>query len=129
MRVKVARTGDDIVFTTDDLFGGIVCSVYESDRGRGGPPEIIPGNAPKGPRAVRLFWRARCPYGNDCARSVRYGDPRLQSDLPPAQLGPSQPGECYLCSVSGDRRRGEVLFSIGADGAITKCSVSTRGPR
>jgi len=87
---------------------------------------VIPGNTPGGPRSVRLVWRARCPYGNDCARVVSYGDARLRSDLAPVPLAPSRPGECYLCSVSGDRRRGEVLFSIGADDQIAECPSRKR---
>ena len=115
LRLDVARTDSDVVFTADDLFGEIVCSVYDSERARRSAPDV-----------VRFLWRARCPYGNDCARSVRYGDVRLQSDLRPAPLGPSQAGECYLCGVSGDRRRGDMLFSIGADGATADCPDSTR---
>lgn len=128
VRVDVARSGDDVVFTADDLFEGIVCSVY-SEQARASAPELVPGNAPAGARSVRFLWRARCPYGNDCARSVRYGDERLRSDLAPVPLGPSQPGECYLCGVSGDRRRGDVLFSIGSNGEIAGCAHSTRGRR
>ena len=126
VRLDIARTADDVVFTADDLFGAIACSVYVSEQGRRDAPEVVPGNAPAGPRSVRLVWRAHCPSGNDCARAVRYGDARFQSDLPPAPLGSSQPGECYLCSVSGDRRRGEVLFSIGANGEIADCAGSKR---
>jgi hypothetical protein len=126
VRLDVARTGNDVVFTANKQFGAITCSLYGSDPARGGPPEVIPGNAPPAPRAVRFIWRARCPHGDDCARSVSYGDTRLQSDLQPAPLTASEPGECYLCGVSGDRRRGNVLFAIGADGNIAACPGATR---
>jgi hypothetical protein len=129
VRLDVARTGDDVVFTADDLFETILCTVYDAGRAPGGAPETIPGNAPAGPRGVRFIWRARCPYRNDCARVVVYGDKRLESELQPVPLRPSEPGECYLCSVSGDRRRGEVLFSIGAGGEIAACPDSTRRRR
>jgi hypothetical protein len=129
VRLEVSRRGDDVEFRAHDardLFGVIVCSVYDAASGRGGPPEPVPGNAPGASRSVRMIWRARCPNGNDCARAISYGDTRLASDLPPAPLVPSRPSECYLCSVSGDRRRGEVLFAIAADGAIVDCPVASR---
>ena len=129
VRLEVSRRGDDVEFRARDardLFGVIACSVYDAASGRGGPPEPVPGNTPGASRSVRMIWRARCPHGNDCARAVSYGDTRLESDLPPAPLVPSQPSECYLCSVSGDRRRGEVLFAIAADGAIADCPVAGR---
>lgn len=125
VRLDVARVGDDVVFTARDQFGSIVCSLYEVNR-PGRPPEVIPGNEPRGPRAVRFIWRARCPQGDDCARSVSYGDARLKSDLAPAPLAPSEPGECYLCGVSGHRRRGEVLFAIATGGEIVDCPGSSR---
>ena len=129
LRLDVARTVDGVVFTADEPFEQIVCAVYDAARAREHAPETIPGNAPAGPRAVRFIWRARCPSGNDCAHSVRYGDVRLRSDLPPAPLVPPPPGECYLCSASGDRRRGEVLFSISAAGEIAACPDSIRTQR
>jgi len=119
--LQVARQGDDVLFTADDLFERITCGVYDPTHGRTGAPEHVPGNTPPGPRKIRIVWRARCPHGNDCARAVVYGDTRLNAELAAVPLTPSEPAQCYVCSVSGDRRRGDVRFAIAADGSIEEC--------
>jgi len=111
LRLEITRTGDAVDFESSERFAGISCSIYHWAHAEGGG----------GPGALRYIWRAHCPGKVDCATVVRYGDARLQSELQPAPLGPSEPGQCYICSVRSDRGRGTVRFTIEADGKIADC--------
>jgi len=115
LHLGVTRDDGNVVFTAPETFAGISCGVYDLERARRGAPDV-----------VRTIWRARCPGDKNCVQSVRYGDPQLQSDVAAEPLPPSRPGECYLCGVGGSNGRGDVLFTITADGAIGQCPDSKR---
>jgi hypothetical protein len=110
LRLEITRSDEAVDFTASERFAGIACSIYHWAQAEGG-----------GPEALRYIWRAHCPGRVDCATVVRYGDARLQSEMQPLPLSPSEPGECYLCSVRSDRGRGTVRFTIEPDGRIADC--------
>ena len=110
LRLEVVRTGEAVDVQSRELFGSISCSIYSWARAEEG-----------GSTALRYIWRAHCPDRIDCARSVRYGDARLQTEIQAMPLIPSVPGECYLCSTRSDRGRGTARFTVGPDGTIARC--------
>jgi len=103
MKLEVAVRDGVVVLTAEQPFGAVAC----------GPLAAAPGQTAGEPPPAT--WRARCQDFTDCMSTVRYGDPTLETDVPPT---PMATGSCYRCNVKGRRGWGTVEFTLVADGRV-----------
>jgi hypothetical protein len=60
-------------------------------------------------------------------RSVYYGSRDLQTEV---EAEPLIPGQCYICNIGGSNGRGDVTFTLSADGGgVQPCLRPTPGVR
>jgi hypothetical protein len=116
LSVSVAISDGDVVITASRSFVGITCDIFDIERDRRLTPSMI-----------RTIWRASCPHGDACMRSVRYGDPSLRVEMPAEPLTASSPGECYYCNVGGPNGRGDTKFRLTGTGQLESCPGRSSG--
>jgi len=102
--LEVAFRDGRLFFSAEKPFAGIGCGTYDIDRAARHAPDV-----------VRTVWSARCPKGDDCVRSVYYGSRDLQTEV---EAEPLTPGQCYICNIGGSNGRGDVIFTLSADGRV-----------
>ena len=111
LRIVTTESAGDYSFALEEPVHAVVCVIRDFRR------------SPTDPAATRTIWAARCTDGSACRTSIRYADRALESTTPAMRLGPSTPGECYECDLTGDHGHGITRFRVTArGGGFEPCS-------
>ena len=110
LRIAATESGGDFSFALEEPVRAVVCVIRDFRR------------SPTDPAATRIVWAARCTDGPACRASIRYADGALDSTTRPMRLGPSNPGECYECDLTGDHGHGITRFRVLPRGGFEPCS-------
>jgi hypothetical protein len=107
LRMAVTESGGDFTFSLEEPVRSVTCVIRDYRR------------SPSDPAAATPIWTAQCRA--DCLTAIRYGDRALESTLPARALGPSSPGACYECTLTGDHGRGLTRFRVNDRSGFEPC--------
>ena len=109
--VEVIQRDAGVVVEGEKAFGHLACFRVDLGRLRVDP---------HGSNLTRAVWQVDCPNGEDCMRTLRYGESTAQTCVPAEPLVHTSTGEYYSCQVRGGNGWGFASFTVDVDGNVQR---------